>query len=143
MMAASIGRRSSTALAEHVAAALPGRGVVDTTIHHGELTLHRRARGDRARADASCATIRQCRFKMLVDLCGVDYPDREQRFDVVYNLLSAWTINQRIRVKVETDEATPVPSVDRAVQLAPAGSSARPGTCTASFSATIPICAAS
>jgi len=49
-------------------------------------------------------------FKELVDVCGVDYPDREQRFDVVYHLLSLHH-NQRIRVRVMTDEATPVPSV--------------------------------
>jgi len=49
-------------------------------------------------------------FKELVDLCGVDYPERERRFDVVYHLLSL-KHNQRIRVKVETDETTPVPSV--------------------------------
>ncbi|MEK0081664.1 NADH-quinone oxidoreductase subunit C [Benzoatithermus flavus] len=49
-------------------------------------------------------------FKELVDICGVDYPERERRFDVVYHLLSLHH-NQRIRVKVETDEATPVPSV--------------------------------
>jgi len=51
-----------------------------------------------------------CRFEMLVDLTAVDYPQREQRFEVVYNLLSL-THNQRIRVKVATDEDTPVPSV--------------------------------
>ena len=50
-----------------------------------------------------------CQFSQLVDLCGVDYPDREQRFEVVYNLLSL-KHNQRIRVKACTDEATPVPS---------------------------------
>ena len=50
-----------------------------------------------------------CQFKMLVDICGVDYPEREQRFEVVYHLLSL-KHNQRIRVKVTTDEATPVPS---------------------------------
>ncbi|SVC74021.1 uncharacterized protein METZ01_LOCUS326875, partial [marine metagenome] len=51
-----------------------------------------------------------CQFKQLVDVCGVDYPQRINRFDVVYNLLSL-THNVRIRVKVETDETTPVPSV--------------------------------
>ncbi|NQU59627.1 MAG: NADH-quinone oxidoreductase subunit C [Rhodospirillales bacterium] len=51
-----------------------------------------------------------CRFKQLVDVCGVDYPDRTPRFDVVYNLLSLVN-NNRIRVKVMTDEDTPVPSV--------------------------------
>ncbi len=49
-------------------------------------------------------------FKELVDLCGVDWPEREQRFDVVYHLLSLHH-NHRLRVKVRTDEYTPVPSV--------------------------------
>ena len=50
-----------------------------------------------------------CRFVSIIDICGADYPAREKRFDVVYHLLSP-TKNVRIRVKVETDEATPVPS---------------------------------
>ena len=50
-----------------------------------------------------------CEFKILIDICGVDYPNRERRFDVVYHLLSV-AENARIRVKVETDETTPVPS---------------------------------
>jgi len=52
----------------------------------------------------------QCLFKILVDVCGVDYPERERRFDVVYNLLSI-SHNQRIRVKVRVSEDEPVPSV--------------------------------
>jgi NADH-quinone oxidoreductase subunit C len=51
----------------------------------------------------------RCLFKQLVDVCGVDWPEREKRFDVVYNMLSLKN-NQRIRVKVATDETTPVPS---------------------------------
>jgi NADH-quinone oxidoreductase subunit C len=51
----------------------------------------------------------RCLFAELMDVCGVDWPEREKRFDVVYNLLSLKN-NQRIRVKVATDEATPVPS---------------------------------
>ena len=51
----------------------------------------------------------QCRFGCFIDICGADYPEREQRFDVVYHLLSPWQ-NRRIRVRVKTDEATPVPS---------------------------------
>ncbi len=51
-----------------------------------------------------------CRFRQLVDICGVDYPERAPRFEVVYNLLSL-TNNNRIRVKVRTDEDTPVPTV--------------------------------
>jgi NADH-quinone oxidoreductase subunit C len=50
-------------------------------------------------------------FQELMDLCGVDYPDRPQeRFDVVYHLLSV-KHNQRVRVRLATDEDTPVPSV--------------------------------
>ncbi len=48
-------------------------------------------------------------FEILIDICGVDYPQRAERFDVVYHLLSPRK-NQRLRVKVATDEATPVPS---------------------------------
>lgn len=51
-----------------------------------------------------------CRFVSFVDICGVDYPAREQRFEVVYHLLSP-TQNLRVRVKVSTDETTPVPSI--------------------------------
>lgn len=51
----------------------------------------------------------KCLFKQLIDICGVDWPEREKRFDVVYNLLSVRN-NQRIRVKLMTDETTPVPS---------------------------------
>ena len=51
----------------------------------------------------------QCLFKTLVDLCGVDYPERELRFDVVYNLLSV-SHNLRIRVKVATDDEVPIPT---------------------------------
>ena len=50
------------------------------------------------------------RFHQLVDLTGVDYPERPLRFDVVYHLLSM-VKNHRIRLKVQTDEDTPVPSV--------------------------------
>ena len=49
-------------------------------------------------------------FKLLVDICGVDYPDREQRFEVVYNLLSL-KHNRRLRVKVAAGEDQPVPSI--------------------------------
>ena len=52
----------------------------------------------------------KCLMKVLVDVCGVDYPNREKRFDVVYHLLSM-KLNHRIRVKISTDEDTQVPSV--------------------------------
>jgi NADH-quinone oxidoreductase subunit C len=49
------------------------------------------------------------KFEQVMDICGVDWPDRAPRFDVVYNMLSL-TLNQRVRVIVQTDDATPVPS---------------------------------
>ncbi|GAA0393406.1 NADH-quinone oxidoreductase subunit C [Brevundimonas sp. BH3] len=49
-------------------------------------------------------------FQQLMDVCGADYPDREERFEVVYHLLSL-TRAARLRVKVQTDEVKPVPSV--------------------------------
>ena len=52
----------------------------------------------------------RCLFTSISDLCGVDYPTRAKRFEVVYNLLSL-KHNSRIRVKIAADEATPVPSV--------------------------------
>jgi NADH-quinone oxidoreductase subunit C len=50
-----------------------------------------------------------CKFEQLMDLCGVDYPERPERFDVVYHLLSP-RFNRRIRVKLRTNEDHPVPS---------------------------------
>jgi NADH-quinone oxidoreductase subunit C len=50
-----------------------------------------------------------CQFRYLVDIAGVDYPSEDERFEVVYNLLSVKQ-NQRVRVKVTTDEETPVPT---------------------------------
>jgi len=86
-----------------------GDAVIETKIDRGELTLT-------VQASSIIKTLTflrdetNCLFTMLVDLCGVDYPEREKRFDVVYHLLSVRQ-NQRIRVKLATDEATPVPSV--------------------------------
>jgi NADH-quinone oxidoreductase subunit C len=86
-----------------------GDAVTSSTINRGELTIVVQANAiirvlTHLRDDTNCL------FTMLVDLCGVDYPEREQRFDVVYHLLSVRQ-NQRIRVKLATDEATPVASV--------------------------------
>ena len=78
-------------------------------VANGELTIE-------ARADQIVKVLTflkdaaECQFRQLIDVCGVDYPARSQRFDVVYHLLSLH-LNQRIRVKVQTDEDTPVPSV--------------------------------
>jgi NADH-quinone oxidoreductase subunit C len=94
-------------LAEHVSAALHD-AVTATEIHHGELCCRVQREGllrvlEFLRDDPKCA------FNLLCDICGVDYPDRPMRFEVVYNLLST-PLNQRIRIKVETDEEQPVPS---------------------------------
>lgn len=58
-----------------------------------------------------------CQFKQLIDLCGVDYPDRAERFDVVYHLLSL-TQNLRVRVRIQTDEATAVPTAINVFRVA-------------------------
>ncbi len=93
---------------EHLRAALPG-SVLAVAVALGELIVTV-ARGDilavmsRLRDDPALA------FSQLMDLCGVDYPERSERFEVVYNLLSL-SHNRRIRIKVTTDEDTPVPSI--------------------------------
>jgi NADH-quinone oxidoreductase subunit C len=50
--------------------------------------------------------------EQAMDICGVDWPERGERFDIVYNLLSV-SLNHRVRVIVTTDEATPVPSASQ------------------------------
>lgn len=95
-------------LGEHVAAALSD-AVVATKLRHGELMVEVRSE-HLLKVMTFLRNDQQCLFKMLVDICGVDYPERLQRFEVVYNLLSL-RHNQRIRVKTATDEETPVPSI--------------------------------
>ena len=92
----------------HVAAALP-EDIVSVAQRLDELTVVAQA-GSIAKVLAFLRDDDQCDFKCLVDVCGVDWPERERRFDVVYNLLSV-KLNQRIRVRIETDEHTPVPTV--------------------------------
>jgi NADH-quinone oxidoreductase subunit C len=87
----------------------------DTQIAYGELTV-RVPREGIAKVLEFLRDDPKCLFEVLIDICGVDYPGREQRFDVVYHLLSP-RLNQRIRVKCETDEESPVPSI---VELFPA-----------------------
>jgi NADH-quinone oxidoreductase subunit C len=94
-------------LAEHLAASFPD-DVLGSAMGHGELMVQVRREGI-ARVLAFLRDDRECLFTVLVDVCGVDHPDREERFDVVYNLLSL-RHNRRIRLKVATDEETPVPS---------------------------------
>jgi len=87
--------------------ALPG--VRETRVEKGEAVAY----ADRNALLELVMTLRddpRFSFEQVMDICGVDWPERAERFDVVYNLLSvAW--NRRLRVIVTTDEATPVPSV--------------------------------
>jgi len=95
-------------LGDYLNAALP-TDVLQTEVNRcGELTINVRTPAIQKvltflRDDPACL------FKLLIDVCGVDWPGREMRFDVVYHLLSM-KHNQRIRVKVQTDEETPVPT---------------------------------
>ncbi len=79
------------------------------SIENGELTIEAR----RAEITTVISFLRDdpiCKFSSLIDICGVDYPSRERRFDVVYHMLSM-AHNTRIRIKVSTDETVPVHSV--------------------------------
>jgi NADH-quinone oxidoreductase subunit C len=95
-------------LGQHIADRL-GPVVTGHAVSYGELTIV----VERAAIVQAITFLRDdpaCRFVCFIDLCGADYPGRELRFDVVYHLLAPH-LNQRIRIKVETDEATPVPSL--------------------------------
>jgi NADH-quinone oxidoreductase subunit C len=94
-------------LAAHIGAS-SGGAVSGSAVRLGELTLQTTP----DRLLALLAFLRddpKCQFRQLIDICGADYPERPQRFEVVYHLLSH-RLNQRVRVKVCTDEDTPVPS---------------------------------
>lgn len=95
-------------LGEYIALKL-GEALDGYAVAYGELTLE-------SKPDAIVNVMRtlrddpRCQFISIIDVCGVDYPERPQRFDVVYHLLSPQQ-NVRIRVRVMTDEVTPVPSI--------------------------------
>ena len=95
-------------LGDYIADQMP-KDITGATVRLDELTLTAKAESI-AKILAFLRDDVNCRFKQLVDVCGVDYPERLPRFDVVYNLLSL-TNNNRVRIKVETDEDTPVPTV--------------------------------
>lgn len=92
-----------TPLGQDMVAALQ----VDAVVAFGELTItcHR---------DRIVSVMTELRdtfgFQQVIDVCGADYPERAERFDVVYHLLSL-SRNVRLRVKVTTDEVAPVPSI--------------------------------
>jgi len=95
-------------LAGYIGEKLGGR-VQDWTVAYGELTLFVEG-GDIVDVLTFLKNDVQCQFFAFIDISGADYPAREKRFEVVYHLLSPRQ-NQRIRVKVSTDEETPIPSV--------------------------------
>ena len=86
-----------------------GKALIDAQESVGEviLTVEREAIADVCRALRDAPGLE---YQQLMDIAGVDYPERAERFDVNYCLLSL-TRNRRIIVKVRTDEDTPVPSV--------------------------------
>ena len=87
---------------------ISGKLNVTNEMSFGELTLH----ADAASINDVLTFLRddaECKFVCFIDICGADYPTREKRFDVVYHLLSPHK-NTRIRVKVQVDEETQVPS---------------------------------
>jgi NADH-quinone oxidoreductase subunit C len=95
-------------LGESIRTALPG-AVSGHEVKHGELTIT----GEASQIVKIATFLRDdpaCQFVSIIDVTAVDWPSRPQRFDVVYHLLSP-RLNQRIRVKVMTDEETPVPSI--------------------------------
>ena len=93
-------------LSESIKSALGG-AVVESVMARGELTIE-------VKPSEILRTMVHLRneadFKILVDLCGVDWPQREKRFDVVYHLLSL-TKNVRIRVKAKVGEGESISSV--------------------------------
>jgi NADH-quinone oxidoreductase subunit C len=96
------------ALAEAIKTACPGT-VLGTRLAVGELTIM----VERARIVEVAQYLRDdpaWRFKILIDICGVDYPDRAERFEVVYHFLSVYE-NLRVRLKLSTDAASTVPSI--------------------------------
>jgi NADH-quinone oxidoreductase subunit C len=94
-------------LGDHIAAALPD-AVIDVEVTLGELMV-RVQRNAIVRVLSFLRDDSACHFKCLMDVCGVDYPGRSERLEVVYNLLSL-RHNHRVRIKLSTDEETPVPS---------------------------------
>jgi len=75
----------------------------------GELTVAAKA-ADIVKVASLLRDDPSCQFICIIDITAVDWPSREQRFDVVYHFLSP-RLNQRVRVKIMTDEVTAVPSL--------------------------------
>lgn len=89
---------------------------VSDTIERGELTVVIK-RNQLVKFILFLRDDPRLQFKQMIDLCGVDYPQRVARFEVVYHLLSL-TYNLRIRIKVTTDEETPIPTITNIYSVA-------------------------
>ena len=109
MLAPQVPQMASNEGVVDVARAAFGDAILDVKDHVGEITLTVR-REEIASVLKILRDTRELEYQQLMEIAGVDYPDRPERFEVVYHLLSL-TKNRRIRVKVATDEETPVPSV--------------------------------
>ncbi|MBZ9675979.1 NADH-quinone oxidoreductase subunit C [Mesorhizobium sp. ES1-1] len=99
---------SPSELSTYIGEKLIGR-VHDADIAYGELTMHVDAR-DLVEVVTFLRDDARCQFISIIDVCGADYPSRARRFDVVYHLLSPKQ-NARIRLKLQADEETVVPSI--------------------------------
>ena len=86
-----------------------GGSVAGYEVVRGELTVTAKA-ADIVKVATFLRDDPGCQFICIIDITAIDWPGREQRFDVVYHFLSP-RLNQRIRVKVMTDEVTAVPSL--------------------------------
>src|SRR5262249_47662251 len=95
-------------LGQLIANGLPD-AVTAHAIANGELTVTAKA-ADIVKVATFLRDDERCRFVSFIDITAVDWPSREKRFDVVYHFLSP-TKNARVRVKIETDETTPVASI--------------------------------
>ncbi len=95
-------------LAAHIQEARPD-SVVSTGIAYGELNVTV-ALSHLVSFVEFLKTDQTCRFSTLVDITGIDWPERAKRFDVVYQFLSMYR-NQRIRIRVEVGEEDMVPSI--------------------------------
>jgi NADH-quinone oxidoreductase subunit C len=95
-------------LGNYIQALLPG-DVDGVALANGELTVSVK-REAIVQVLTALREDTNCHMHQLIDICGVDYPDRAERFEVVYHLLSMRQ-NHRVRVKLTTDAVTPVPSV--------------------------------
>ncbi len=109
MLAAHMPRTASDDGVIDAAKVALGDALVDVKDQVGEITLT-------VRREAVVDVLRTLRdtpgleYQQLMEIAGVDYPERAERFELNYHLLSL-TLNRRIRVKLSTDEVEPVPSV--------------------------------